>query len=136
MPIGFSLITYAPEASSNFKMVLTLYSYDIRYALSAMLFSYYFYQGFLQIAKDKEGTLKIARRKKTGEISKEILPKIGFFGNAKVSISFRTKWFTISVRRFIFQLVIVRTVENEVIASKYLPDIWVSPMGLVTQVSV
>jgi len=58
MPVGFFIITYAPEASSNLKMVLALCSYDMRYALSTMLFSNYFCQRFLQIAKNKKKNLE------------------------------------------------------------------------------
>jgi hypothetical protein len=58
MPIGSSVITYASKVSFHLKMVLALCSYDMRYALSAMLFSYYFYQGFLQIAKNKKKNLE------------------------------------------------------------------------------
>jgi hypothetical protein len=58
MPMGFPIIPYVPEASSNLKMVLALCSYDVSYALSTMLFFNYFCQGFLQIAKSKKKNLE------------------------------------------------------------------------------
>ncbi len=58
------------------------------HSVSFVPFESVFYDEFCKLQKIEKRTLKIARLRKTGKISNESPPKVGFLGSENVSICF------------------------------------------------